>query len=97
MPETLSVSEHVKNRRFLNMPTLTLAIPEDLKSEMDSLPEINWSEVARKAISEKAAEYKLFKSIVAKSKLTEENALKLAKEVKKSLHRRYKRLYPELS
>lgn len=48
------------------MPTLTLAIPEDLKKEMASMPELNWSEIARKAISEKAAEFKLFKSITSK-------------------------------
>ena len=78
------------------MPTLTLAVPADLKKEMDSLPELNWSEVARKAITEKLEEYKLFKSIVSKSKLTEKNALELGRKVNKSLHRRYKKLYPGL-
>ena len=78
------------------MPTLTLAIPKELKSEMDSLPELNWSEVARSAISEKVKEYKLFKSISAKSKLTEEDALELGREVNKGLHKRYKKLYPWL-
>jgi hypothetical protein len=78
------------------MPTLTLAVPEDLKKEMDELPEMNWSEIARKAIAEKVAEYKLFKSIVSKSKMTEEDAVKLGRAVNKSLHERYKRLYKEL-
>ena len=78
------------------MPTLTLAIPKELKSEMESLPELNWSEIARKAISEKVAEYKMFKSIVAKSKLTEKDALELGREVNKGLHERYKKLYPGL-
>ena len=79
------------------MPALTLAISEDLKKEMDSLPEINWSEVARRAISQEAAELKLFKSIVAKSKLTEKDALELGKKVNAGLHKRYKELYKELS
>ncbi len=78
------------------MPTLTLAIPNDLKEEMDSMPELNWSEIARKAISEKASEYKLFKSIVSKSKLTEKDALELGREVNKGLHERYKKAYPGL-
>jgi hypothetical protein len=78
------------------MPTLTLAVPKDLKSEMDSMPELNWSEIARKAISEKVSEYKLFKSIVSKSKLTEKDALELGRKVNKSLHNRYKKLYREL-
>ena len=78
------------------MPTLTLAIPKELKEEMDSMPELNWSEIARKAISEKAAEYKLFTSIVAKSKMTEKDALELGRAVNKRLHERYKKLYPGL-
>ena len=77
------------------MPTLTLAIPKELKSEMDSLPELNWSEIARKAISKEVKEYNLFKSIVAKSKLTEKDALELGRKVNKSLHERYEKLYKE--
>ena len=78
------------------MPTLTLAIPEDLKEEMDSLSEFNWSEIAREAISKKVAEYKLFKSIVAKSKLTEKDALELGKKINESLYKEYKKRYKEL-
>lgn len=77
------------------MPTLTLAIPKELKSEMDSLPELNWSEIARRAISKEVKEYKLFKSIVDKSKLTEKDALELGRKVNKSLHERYEKLYKE--
>ena len=77
------------------MPTLTLAIPKELKSEMDSLPELNWSEIARRAISKEIKEYKLFKSIVSKSKLTEKDALELGRKVNKSLHERYEKLYKE--
>ncbi len=73
------------------MPTLTLAIPEDLKREMDSLPELNWSEIARKAISEKAAEYKLFKSIVAKSKLSKDDALAVGEKVNEALRKAYQK------
>ena len=72
------------------MPTLTLAIPKDLKEEMDALPEFNWSEIAREAISKKAAEYKLFKSLVAKSKLTEKDVLALGRKIKKSMWEKYK-------
>lgn len=34
------------------MPTITLAIPEDLKKAMNKSRMINWSEVARKAFIE---------------------------------------------
>ena len=29
---------------------LTVSIPDDLKTEMDKYPEVNWSQVAKKAI-----------------------------------------------
>lgn len=73
------------------MATLTLAIPEDLKKEMDTLPELNWSEIARKAIREKAAEYKLFKSIAAKSKLSEKDALEIGNKISESLSKAYQK------
>lgn len=78
------------------MPNLTLSIPEDLKKEMDSMPEINWSEIARKAISEKTVEFKLFKSIVAKSRLSEKDALDIGSKVNEGLYRAYKKKYEEL-
>ena len=78
------------------MVTLTLAVPEELKDKMDHFPELNWSEIARKAISDKVKEYKLFNSIVAKSKLTGKDALKLAKEVNSGMYSKLKKLHPEL-
>lgn len=78
------------------MPTITLAIPEDLKKEMNKSKFINWSEVAREAIREKASELALFKSIVAKSKLTEKDALDIGNRISKSLHEKYKKKFPRL-
>ncbi len=77
------------------MATLTITVPEELKQDMDASPIINWSEVARAAIRQKVAQLKLFKSIVAKSKLTEEDALELGKKINKSLHARLRREHPE--
>ena len=73
------------------MPTLTLAIPFDLKKEMEHMPEINWSQIAREAIAKTAAEYKLFKAIVAKSKLQQKDAMALGSKVNDALYREYKR------
>ena len=67
------------------MPTLTLAIPKELKHEMESIPELNWSEIAREAILKKIKEYKLFKSIISKSKFSEEDADILSDKVKSSM------------
>jgi len=77
------------------MPTLTLAIPEDLKRTIDSMPEMNWSEVARNAISERAAEYALFKSIVAKSKLTRGDAQNIGEKINEQIYKKFRQKLDE--
>lgn len=72
------------------MATITLAVPNDLKKEMDDFKELNWSEVARTAIKEKINQLKILKSITEKSKLTEHDAIELGRKINKSLHKRYK-------
>jgi hypothetical protein len=74
------------------MVSITLSVPEDLKKEMDKSKEINWSAVARGAIKTKLAQLRILKSITAKSKLTEKDALELGKKINESLHRKYSKL-----
>jgi Arc/MetJ-type ribon-helix-helix transcriptional regulator len=71
------------------MPTITLAVPEDLKHEMDRSKFINWSEVAREAIRERVSQLRLLNSIAAKSKLTKKDALEIGRKIKESMHKRY--------
>lgn len=71
------------------MPTITLAIPQEMKEEMDASKEINWSEVARSAIRDKLAQLTILKQIVAKSQLSEKDALLLGRKINSSLHKRY--------
>ncbi len=71
------------------MPTITLAVPEELKHEMDQHREINWSAVAREAIREKVVQLRLLHAIASKSKLTEKDALELGRKINKSMHERY--------
>ena len=81
------------------MPSVTITIPDNVKAELKEFSWVNWSEVAKEEFikQEKIREaFEKFKKLVAKSKLTEEDAGKLAEEVKKSLHKRYKKLYPAL-
>lgn len=40
------------------MPNVTISVPEGLKTEMDALSEVNWSDVCRKAISRYITERK---------------------------------------
>ncbi len=72
------------------MSTITLAVPEELKKEMNEFGDINWSAVAREAIKGRLSQLKLLKLIVSKSKLTEKDALELGKKINKSLHERFK-------
>lgn len=81
------------------MPTVTLTVPDDVKSELNRFSWVNWSEVAREALTHEEGlrdAFDEFKRIVSKSKLTEKDALELGRAVKKSLHERYKKLYKEL-
>ena len=67
------------------MVSITLAVPEELKEEMERFPEINWSAVARQAIIAKIELLKRMNKLLAKSELTDEEAVKLGREVNKRL------------
>ena len=64
-------------------------MPTDLKKEMDESREINWSAVAREAIRTKVSQLKILKTITAKSKLTEKDALALGRRVNEALSKHY--------
>ncbi|MEK6939260.1 MAG: hypothetical protein AABX31_00885 [Nanoarchaeota archaeon] len=70
------------------MVSITLAVPAELKTEMDKHPELNWSEVARQAIKEKLMLLAKMDKLLSKSKLTEEDALELGRKVNKAVAKR---------
>ena len=70
------------------MVNVTLSIPNELKQKMDTFVEINWSAVAREAFDEKVRDMEFIKKFKAKSKITEEDALKWGKDVSKALSNR---------
>jgi len=71
------------------MVNVTLAVPEEMKSEMDKHPEMNWSEIARQAFREKLMILKRMDELLSKSKMTEKNALELGKKVNKAVAKRF--------
>ena len=73
------------------MPTITLSVPEDLKHDMDSFPEMNWSAVARQAIKRKVIMMEKFKEFTKDSEFTEEEALKLGAEMSRKIARRLRK------
>ena len=72
------------------MPNMTLAIPIELKEKMDHFKEINWSEVARQAIRQKALMLEKMNKLFSKSKLDEEDIDKYALIIKRSVSRKHK-------
>ena len=74
------------------MVSITLSVPEELKQDMDKFPEMNWSAVAREAIKQKIILLKKFREFTRDSTMTEEDALRLGKEVNKALAKRYKEM-----
>lgn len=68
------------------MPNITVSVSEELKREMESLPELNWSESVREFLSEKVKRAALLKKLdkmLENSELTEEDALELGRKIKK--------------
>ena len=75
------------------MVNMTLAVPKELKQEMDDFPEINWSEVARAAFKRKIDALRIIKEFTSESELTEQDAIELGRKVNKALRKRYTRNY----
>ena len=74
------------------MAEITIEIPKDLVKEFEPIPEKELSLLAGKLLKERLEELTELTKIVSKSKLTEAEALKLAKAVNRGLAKRYKKL-----
>ncbi len=72
------------------MVSITLAVPQELKTEMDRHPEMNWSEVARQAIRVRVLLLHRMDKLLSKSKLTRQDALELGKKVNISMIKHHK-------
>ena len=70
------------------MVNVTLSIPQELKHKMDDVAEINWSAVARQAFDEKIKDLEVIRKFRAKSTLTEEDAIKLGRNLNTNLAKR---------
>lgn len=71
------------------MVSITLSIPEELKKEMDEFKIINWSAVAREAIKKKISLLTEMDKLLAKSELTEKDAVELGRKVNKKVAKKY--------
>ncbi len=67
------------------MVNITLAIPEDLKQELQKHEEVNWSAVMRKALQEHLRKIRIAEAITSKSKLTQKDADDIARKIKREM------------
>ena len=69
----------------MHMVNITLAIPEDLKKELQKHEEVNWSAVIRLALQDHLRKLRIADAIARKSKLTVNDAGKIARMIKKEM------------
>ena len=72
------------------MTNMTLAVSPELNMLMKKHKEIKWSEVARQALLEKATELEIMDRILAKSKLTEKDALEIGNKIIENMAKRHR-------
>lgn len=73
------------------MTNMTLALPEELHRKMKAHPEIRWAEVARRAIAREVDRLAVYDRLLAGSKMTEEEAVRLGRIINKAAAKRLAR------
>tara|TARA_Y100000310_G_scaffold333493_1_gene411164 strand:+ start:792 stop:1013 length:222 start_codon:yes stop_codon:yes gene_type:complete len=71
------------------MANITLAVPANIKEEMEKFPEINWSAIAREAIKRRIILLRKFREFTKSSEITEEEAVNLGRKLNASLRKRH--------
>jgi hypothetical protein len=75
--------KHLNTGNCVNcVPTVTIAIPPELKERMERYNDINWSAVARNIIERKLELLERMDRLLEKSELTEEDAILLGRQAK---------------
>jgi len=70
---------------------ITLSVPQDMKTKMDHFSEMNWSEVARKAIAEKLRLMGMLERITAESALTDKDVEEIGSKIKAGIAKAHER------
>ena len=73
------------------MPNITLSVSEQLKKAMAERAELNWSEVARQAIEDKLDQLATMDKLLAKSRITEADIEKEAREIKRRVWKKHQK------
>ncbi len=76
-------------QKVKKMPNITLTIPNELHDTVKKHNEINWSEIARRAMIVQARKLELMDKLVEKSEFTEKDVEELDHKIKAGLLKRY--------
>ncbi len=74
------------------MVSITLSVPKELKQKMDKFEWLNWSALAREAFLNRMKQLEIldkFEKDFEKSKLTDEDCLKLGRELRQAISERH--------
>ena len=94
-PEQDSFKEKLKyvysniNVEVIAMGNITLALPKEVHEEMKRFSEVKWSEVARKAITQRLETLRMAERLAGKSKLTESDVEQFSKKIKSLATKRF--------
>ena len=72
------------------MTQFVIEIPEELKEEMEELPDLNWQLVVRRSLKRELEEVLELKRIISKSQLTEDDVKELSDKINESLAKRFR-------
>lgn len=72
------------------MTQFIIEIPEEMKEEMEELPDLNWQLVVRRSLKRELEEVLELKRIISKSKLTEDDVKELSDKINESLAERFR-------
>jgi len=67
------------------MVNITLAIPKELKEELQRHREVNWSGVIRRALHEHLRKIEIAEAIAQKSKLTKKDVEEISRKVNRAV------------
>jgi len=76
-------------QKVMNMPNMTLAISSELHNFVKKHNEINWSEIARRAMTTQAKRIQIMEKLVANSDFTERDVEELDEKIKAGLLKRF--------
>lgn len=77
------------------MVSITLSVPKELKQKMDKFEWLNWSALAREAFLNRMKQLEIldkFEKDFEKSKLTDEDCLKLGRELRQAISEKHEAL-----